>query len=171
MSTLKRIDFSSPTIPANGKVYKFMNELSIARFKELDKLEVEFFYGFDMQQMFDKLKAAFEDLNKAKPADASVKIHNLMKGIADKVDKRENVVLRICSLYLVTEDEDVTKWSEELAKQKINDWETEGYAMTDFFSLAATSLPGFLKSYESVTQDMSEEAATQSQKRQTKSRS
>jgi hypothetical protein len=164
MSNLKRIDFSKPTIPANGKEYKFSTELSIARFKELDKLEVEFFYGFDMQQMFDKLKAAFEDLNKAKPADASVKIYNLMKGVADKVDKRENVVLRICSLYLVTDGEDITKWSEELASEKIRDWETEGYAMTDFFSLAATSLPGFLSSYESVTQDMSEEAAATEQK-------
>jgi hypothetical protein len=170
MSNLKRIDFTKATIPANGREYKFCTELSIARFKELDKLEVEFFYGFDMQQMFDKLKAAFEDLNKARPADASVKIYNLMKGVADKVDKRENVVLRICSLYLVTDDEDVTKWSDDLAKQKIADWETEGYAMTDFFSLAATSLPGFLKSYESVTQDMSEEAAVADQKNK-KSRS
>ena len=156
---LKRIDFSKPTIPANGKEYKFLTELPIVRFKELDKLEVEFFYGFDMKQMFDKLKAAFEDLNKSKIADASVKMHNLMKGVADKVDKREPIVLRICALFLVTEDEDINKWSDELAAKKIKDWEEEGYAMTDFFSLAATSLPGFLEAYEKITADTSEEAA------------
>jgi len=158
MST-KRIDFNKPYIEANGKKYKFVNELTINRFKELDKMEVEFFYGFDMQRMFEKLKASFEDLNKNNIADASVKIYNLMKGIADRIDEREHIVLRICSLFLVTEDEDVTVWSDELAKEKAADWAAEGYSMSDFFSLAATSLPGFLKSYEEVSADTLGEAA------------
>lgn len=159
MST-KRIDFDKPYIEANGKKYKFLNELTIERFKALDRMEVEFFYGFDMQKMFEKLKASFEDLNKNKIADASVKVYNLMKGIADRIDEREHIVLRICSLFLVTDDEDVTKWDEELAKEKAADWAAEGYAMSDFFSLAATSLPGFLKSYEEVTADTLGEAAS-----------
>lgn len=155
----KRIDFNKAIIPANGKEYKIISELPIARFKELDKMEVEFFYGFNMEGMFQKLKASFEDLNKNKPADASVKIHNLMKGIADRIDDREHIVLRVCSLFLITEGEDVTKWNEDLAKEKAKDWEAEGYSMSDFFSLAATFLPGFFKSYEEVTQDTSGEAA------------
>lgn len=150
---MKRIDFSQKTIHANGKEYKLINELPIARFKELDKMEVEFFYGFDMKGMFDKLKATFEDLNKSRIGDASVKIHNLMKGIADRVDKREHIVLRICSLFLITDDEDLTTWSEDLASQKADDWAKEGYSMTDFFSLVASFLPGFMKSYEEVTAD------------------
>ena len=36
---LKRIDFNQPVIPANGKEYKYIKELPIARFKELDKME------------------------------------------------------------------------------------------------------------------------------------
>lgn len=150
---LKRIDFSKSVIPANGKEYKILKELPIARFKELDKMEVEFFYGFDMQGMFDKLKATFEDLNRSRIGDASVKVHNLMKGIADRIDKREHIVLRICSLFLITDNEDVTVWSEELASQKADDWAKEGYTMTDFFSLVASFLPGYLKSYEEVTSD------------------
>lgn len=157
---LKRIDFNQPVIPANGKEYKYIKELPIARFKELDKMEVEFFYGFDMEKMFEKLKASFDDLNKGKMADAAVKVHNLMKGIADRVDKREHIVMRICSLFLITDDEDITKWDEELASKKARDWEAEGYAMTDFFSLAATSLPGFLRTYDEVTADTSAAAKT-----------
>jgi len=162
---LKRIDFNKATIPANGKEYKILKELPIVRFKELDKMEVEFFYGFDMQQMFEKLKTTFEDLNKNKIADASVKVHNLMKGIADRIDNREHIVLRICSLFLITDDEDILKWDEENAITKAKDWEAEGYAMADFFSLAATSLPGFLKSYEEVTRDISEEVAANKKKK------
>jgi hypothetical protein len=150
---LKEIDFTQPVIPANGKEYKILKELPIARFKELDAMEVEFYYGVDMQTMFNKLKEAFEAMNKSKIADASVKVHNLMKGIADKVDKREHIVIRICSLFLVTEDEDVTKWDEDLAVEKGKDWAAEGYSMSSFFSLVANFLPGFLKNYEEVLGD------------------
>ena len=147
---LKRIDFDKPDIPANGKNYVVQKDLSIARFKELEQMEVELYYGVTMQGMVDKLKDAFEDLNKSKIADSSVKIYRILEGIADKVDRREPVALRICTLFLVTEDEDVTKWDEDLAKQKIKDWQEEGYVVDDFFSLAAALVPGFLKDYLSI---------------------
>lgn len=154
---LKEIDFSKREIPANGKTYKVLPELPIARFKELDKMEVEFYYGFDMQGMFNKLKSAFEDLNKSKPADASVKLHNLMRGVADKVDERTHVVMRICSLFLVTEDENINEWNEDLAKEKEKDWQAEGYSMSSFFSLVASFLPGYLAAYKEVSQSTSQE--------------
>jgi hypothetical protein len=149
---LKEIDFTKDVIPANGKEYRILPELPISRFKELDKMEVEFFYGVDMQTMFNKIKAAYNDLNSRdiKIADASVKLHNLMIGVAEKVDNRTHIVMRICSLFLVTEDEDINQWSEELAAKKEKDWQAEGYKMSSFFSLVASFLPGFLSAYDSV---------------------
>lgn len=147
---LKRIDFNAPVIEANGKTYRLKKEISINRFRELEKMEVEFYYGFTMQEMFDKLKDAFSDLNKNKLADASVKVYRLMEGVADKVDKRENVMLRMCTLFLCTEDEDLTVWTEDLAKQKIDDWAKEGFAIDDFFTLAANLVPGFINDYEKI---------------------
>ncbi len=149
----KRINFDAPTIPANGKQYKFSRDLTIERYKELEQLEVEFFYGFDMHGLFNKLKDAYNDLNKSKPADAAIKMYRIMEGVADRVDKREPCVLRICSLFLVTDDEDVTTWSEDLAKQKIEDWQKEGYLIDDFFSLAANLVPNFLKDYNDVLEN------------------
>lgn len=161
---LKEIDFTKPVIPANGKEYKILKELPIARFKELDRMEVEFFYGVDMQTMFDKLKSAFDDLNKAKIADASVKIHNIMKGVADKVDNRVHIVMQICSLFLVTDDENINDWSIDLAREKEKDWSAEGYSMSSFFSLVASFLPGFLGAYESVLNDTSKQKEKQKSK-------
>ena len=89
-------------------------------------------------------------LDKGKMAQASVKVHNLMTGIADRVDKRQPVMLRICSLFVNTKGEDPNEWSDELAEKKINDWSKEGYAMADFFSLAAVVVPGFTTAYEEV---------------------
>ena len=147
---LRRIDFDSKIIPANGKEYTLAGELTINRFKVLEELEVEFYYGFTMKEMFEKLKMAFSDLDKGKPANAAVKVHNLMTGVADRIDKRENVMLRICSLFINQKDEDLNSWSDELAKEKIADWSAEGYAIDDFFSLAASLVPGFMKDYERI---------------------
>lgn len=147
---LKRIDFENPVIHANGKDYKVIKEISINRFRELEKMEVEFYYGFSMQDMFTNLTAIFGDLNKSKIGDAAVKIYRLMEGVADKIDKRENVMLRMVGLFLVTEGEDLTSYSEELANEKIADWSKEGYAIDDFFTLAANLVPGFIQDYEKI---------------------
>lgn len=166
MSKTKQIDFSKDVIPANGKEYFILKELPISRFEELDKMEVELYYGFDMKGMYDKLVETFNDLNKTKVADASVKIHNLLKGIADKVDKRTHIILRICSLFLVTKDEDVNAWNEDLAKQKADDWAKEGYSMNSFFTLVVTFKPGFLQAYEEISQNtLAQNPTTKSSKK------
>lgn len=149
----KRIDFTKDTIPAAGKHYRVMRDLTIARFKELEKLEVELFYGVNMEQLFNKLREVYTDLNKSKPADAAIKVHKLMEGVADRVDLREPAALRLCALFLVTDDEDTTLWSDALAEQKIKDWQEEGYVMDDFLSLAGSVVPGFIASYNAVLQN------------------
>lgn len=145
---MKRVDFDKPYIEANGKKYKIYKELTIARYKIMEQLEVEFYYGFTMKDMFERLKAGWKDLNSGKLADSAVKIYQVMEGVADRIDEREPVVLRLCSLFLCTEGEDLSAWDEDLAKEKINDWQEEGYAMNDFFTLVANLVPGFIKHYQ-----------------------
>lgn len=163
---LKRIDFEADHIPANGRIYKVQRDLSIVRYKELEQMEIEFYYGFDMHGMFNKMKEIYGDLNKSKPADASVKLYRLMEGVADRIDKRQPTVLNICSLFLVTDDEDVTTWTQDLANKKIEDWQAEGYVMDDFFSLAATVVPNFIRDYQSILEDTFLKAQEEEKKQQ-----
>ncbi len=145
---MKRIDFDKAFIEANGKKYKIHKELTIARYKVMEQLEVEFYYGFTMKDMFDRLKAAYKDLNTNKLADSAVKVYQVMEGIADRIDEREPVMLRLASLFLCVDGEDLSKWDDDLAKEKIADWEAEGYAINDFFTLVANLVPGFIKHYQ-----------------------
>ncbi len=150
---MKRLDFDKPTFEANGKTYRIESELNIMRYKAMEQLEIEFYYGFTMKEMFEKLKLAYGDINKNKLADSAVKIYQLMEGVADRVDKREPVILRTCSLFLNAEGEDINKWDEEIAAAKIADWQEEGYAMSDFFTLAANLVPGFIRHYQEILND------------------
>ena len=44
--------------------------------------------------------------------------------------------LYICTLFIIRENENISKWSFDLADEKINDWAAEGLNMVDFLGLA-----------------------------------
>jgi hypothetical protein len=79
-------------------------------------------------------------------------IVNLRDGIVDKIEDRSHPALLLCSLFIVTKDEDLTKWDKQDAEEKIKDWETEGIAMMDFFRLAANLVTGFIPILDEISQ-------------------
>lgn len=141
---------------ANGHNYVVRSRLGLARFEVFDESHPEITFGLGFEQLYNNLNACFDLLNKAKPADAAVRIHNMMNGIATNLEKRENPVLKICTLFICREDEDLTTYDEALAKQKIEDWRIEGIDSEHFFSLAFNSVRNFMPIYRQVSQNISE---------------
>ncbi|MDV7398676.1 hypothetical protein RZS08_45140, partial [Arthrospira platensis SPKY1] len=85
------------------------------------------------KQIFDKLKDIYTVLNSNKILDAGIKLHNLMGGIAERVDGKLHPALEICALFIIEEGEDRSVYSKEVSKSKIDAWRKEGYDMQDFF--------------------------------------
>ena len=48
---------------------------------------------------------------------------------------RGRYMMLICSLFIVSDGEDLTKWDELMAEKKIEHWNAEGFHMMDFFFL------------------------------------
>jgi hypothetical protein len=154
MNELKRIDFETGVFTANGKTYRIEGALSIERYAELQILEKELAYGFTVKNIFDKLKELWNLLNKLKFAEASVLVRDLMAG-ATRVAERTPTTLKICALFINTEDEDRTTITQETINKKIEDWKAEGIDIRDFFQVASSSISGFLEVYKSVTRIIS----------------
>lgn len=144
---------------ANGKEYTIRTSLTITRFEEFEKLQVYVGYGVDFLNMFGNIKKAYSYMNNSKVADASVVLYNIMNGIKDQLEERENEVLMLCSLFITLPDEDLTVYDEELLKSKIDDWKKEGISMESFFTLAFSLVNGFMPVYQEVSQDISEHIA------------
>jgi len=155
---MPKIDLTKGEFTAKGKTYKAHSTLSIERFIEFEKLQVSVGFGFTFDQFFHKLKDSYEDLNKGKQADAAVKIHNMLTGIADKIDRRKHPVLMLCALFICTEDEDRKRYDEKLMEKKVNDWQEEGLEIQDFFTLAFNFVKGFIPAYQEITQSISKAA-------------
>jgi hypothetical protein len=154
MNELKRIDFEKGKFEAGGKTYTIEGALSIERYAELQILEKELAYGFTVKQIFDKLKLLWDYLNKLKFAEAAVLVRDLMAG-ATRVAERTPTTLKICALFINTDDEDRTTITQETINKKIEDWKAAGIDMRDFFAVASTSINGFLEVYHSVTRIIS----------------
>jgi len=155
---VKRLDLSKSTFEANGVKYRFSSNMCIDRFIEFERLQAHVGFGKDFQNMYTVLKDTYELLNKGKLADASVKIHNLIQGIATNLDKRDHPILEMCALFINREDEDVKTYDEDVMKQKIEDWRKEGYSIEDFFQLAFNFVEGFIPAYNEIIQDISDKA-------------
>ena len=154
ITELKRIDLQKGIFEANGKTYKIEGSLTIERYCEFQILEKELGFGVSFKSMFDTLNVLWTKINKMEFGDAAVTLNDLLRGMA-KLEEREPVFLKICALYINTEDEDRSTFSEDLYTQKIHDWKVEGYDMQDFFTVASNSVNGFIDAYQRITRIIS----------------
>lgn len=151
---LKRIDFETGVFEANGTQYRIEGALTIERYAELQILEKEMGYGVTFKGLYDKLEKLYSLLNKNRFADSAVLVNDLMRGVV-KVQEREPTVLKICALFINSEAEDRTIFTQDMINKKIADWKAEGIDMRDFFTVASSSVNGFLDVYRTVTRIIS----------------
>ena len=160
----KRIDFKEKTFMANGVKYTFASTMCIDRFIEFERLQAHVGFGKDFNNIYEQLKKAYEYLNKSRPADGAVVIHNLINGIADNLEGRDHPILQLCALFINREDEDKKLFDADVNLSKIDDWKKEGYSIDDFFQLAFNFVEGFIPAYNEIIQDISQEAEKMSKK-------
>lgn len=155
---LKRIDFDGKMIEGtSGRKYYIESELSIDRFTEFEKLQSHVGFGVDFDGIVNKLNDAYDKLNKSKPMDAGIIIHNLLNGIIMRMENRNHPVLEMCALFINEENEDRVKYSLDAINKKIDDWKE--YDINDFFQLAFNLVKNFIPIYEEISLSISAEKA------------
>jgi hypothetical protein len=147
---LKKADFSKKYIECDGRKFYLRDSLSFNRYRELQKLVLEFGYSATFVDIFKNLRTAWDHLNSQHLGDAAVILHNTMYGIKN-LDEKDDAALRMCALFLNEEGEDETVFDEGRMREKIDCWSKE-YAVTPFFQLAASLVPSWINAYKIVTQ-------------------
>lgn len=157
MKKLKVLDPQARSFVANGKTYYVETRLSISRFHQYQIYEKEAGFSITFAGMVATLRDAYQDLQTLKAMDAGVKINNLLAGISNIAEK-EHVLLKMCALFMNTEEEDRGEINEDTISAKIADWEKE-YEVNGFFTQALNTVNGFFKIYAEMHQTIS--AATE----------
>lgn len=146
---LKTIDFSKKYFECGGrKFYVSSDKLSFARYRELQKINLEFGYSATFQDIFKNIRTAWDLLNQVKLGEAAVVLHNIMYGVVS-LEEKDDPALRICALFINEEGEDTTVYDEAKAKEKIEVWSRECDVLP-FFQLASSLTPGWSNAYRII---------------------
>lgn len=155
LNKLKSIDFASGQFTANGKTYFLETKLTITRYCEFQILQRELGMGMTLQEIYDGFLDCRKLLNQTRFVDSAVFVDKILMHCM-KLKEKEPTVLKICTLFCNTEDEDRTAWGNDLVVKKLEDWKKEGIYVGDFFDVALTLAPGYIELYNKFTQNISE---------------
>lgn len=142
----KRIEDVEEYFMANGHKYYFEFELTIERYRKYEELQYLVAYGVNLEQIVKDDMAIDKALTGADIFggihEAKTILLNRRISAGRQLADREHEVLLFCSLFIVREDEDLTKWTLAQAKEKIEDWTKEGISIYSFFLLAPKLIKG-----------------------------
>jgi len=155
MGALRSIDFSQKHFECGGRKFYVKDSLSFARYRELQKLNLEFGYSATFHDTFKNIRTAWDFLNQTKLGEAAVILHNIMYGVV-ALDDKDDPALRLCALFIDEEGEDVTVYDEGKMREKIECWSRE-LNVAPFFQLASNLVPGWMPAYRVLIPDSSKE--------------
>jgi hypothetical protein len=133
---IQRLTGETRRFEAGGKTYLVHDTLTVDGFQHLEELRVEMEAGNTVGDLINLTKKAYDACNKNKLADAAVHLYNAMNIEERIIEGRPAAWLLALSLFVRPEGSDLSRWTEQEAAEWINDWNNEGYAVSDLFSLA-----------------------------------
>ncbi|MBE3085491.1 MAG: hypothetical protein IMZ64_04665, partial [Bacteroidetes bacterium] len=138
--------FDKKYFECGGKKFFVKDSLSIARFRESQKLYIEWGYSATFETIFNNLTKAIEAYNKHDYFDMSVILYKIQEGIK-QIDTKDDPSLRLCALFIDEEGEDPIPYNEAVIQAKIDCW-AEELDVAPFFYLAASLVTGWMPAYE-----------------------
>jgi hypothetical protein len=147
MTTLKEVDFSKKVFECDGIKWYVEDSISFARYMALEEIALEFGFSATFADLFKNLRKMWDLHNQLKFAETAVIMHNMMRGIVSLEDKKQDASLRICALFINSEDEDRAEYNEAKMLDKISRWGKE-CNVRPFFHLAASVVNGWLPAYK-----------------------
>lgn len=150
---LRKLSPSDKTFTANGTTYHIESSISQSRWVEYQKLQVEIGYSITFEDLFNKLREAYDAANAQRLADVCVILYNIMHGVKKVAEADTDNIIRMCALFINYEGEDRRFITEADIEKKAKDWQQEGIDMSSFFQLAVHSIRGFAEIYSASTKD------------------
>lgn len=141
------------TWKANGRTYTILTYKEAfvpIRQSWLEKLSFEWIFGGDLTKVSAQIKQLAVDLyEKGQDPeglfDIGETLNAMYRGLLTRSKQKYSVSLVIATLFIVRDNEKLSSWTLESAKEKINDWNTEEITADDFFLLSKQLLKPITK--------------------------
>lgn len=145
-------DINATSFEVDGVVYSASEDISIKRYKILQKLELQF--GFDAS--FKSLLQAHYDIRNAINERKGIsEISYINEGVLrgfENVNRQEVFQLHVMALWYNAPDEDILTYNHEAILAKMNRWEAAGLSMGFLFAKAAACVRGFREAWQRLAE-------------------
>lgn len=143
---------------ANGNEYIILNGedgLGALRTSALNRFNIQ----FGMARTFPMIHKDVADILNIVNGEGSLAeirtklgqhILPMLDGLGTISKERYDLAFWVCTLFIVRDGEDLTKWIESEQLEKIEDWNAEGITEWDFFTLAGSSDKSFFPIYRAT---------------------
>ena len=153
---LRVIDFKDKKFECGGRTFYVQDSLSFNRYRELQRLSIEFGFSTTFIELFKDIQKAYDYVQTNKNwGDLAVTLYNILAGVS-KLDDKDDPALRMCALFINEADEDVTVFDELKMKGKIDCWGKE-LDISPFFALAVNLAQGWMPAYQVTSQSILKE--------------
>lgn len=150
------LDYNQQEFVANGKTYHVSDSMPAQRYWMYQKMRMELLVGANYGKIYESYDTILSLINRFVRGEDTlselfVYIDSVKKGMSD-LDKKHPIELYLCTLFVNRNGEDTSKWSPDLAKEKIEDWNEEKINTSFFLNLAIGSLSNLLQDYNTDSQ-------------------
>lgn len=141
------------TFAANDQKYIILTGeevLNVNRWSAYEKLQSMLGFNASIQSLVNQIHEIEQDLTKVMQGKSALlqvvkRLSQLKDAIKGDIEGRFSKALYICTLFIIREGEDISKWSMSDAEGKIEDWANESIAINDFLILALRYCTNFTK--------------------------
>lgn len=130
---------------ASGKIYRFSSTLNVDRFRRVQEMIVELEFGVTPESIYQRLNRAITVFDKKGPYSGMAELYKIQEQFYLSLTRGE-VAMKLCALFLNTDEEDPTVATDEMIEAKVRDWRL--YEYTGFFQLCTSIIPGFRECLE-----------------------
>lgn len=157
---IKKVDLDAKSFIANGNQYFLSEGLSFERLWKYELMQRELAFNMSASDLFNLILDTYNGINDvvrdpSKGNNLIVKLHNAMTSL-NNLTERKPKIFYISTLFWNKVGEDARVWSNELAEEKIYDWQEEGLDATFFLAQSLSFMKDFLESYNKFIQNTSQ---------------
>lgn len=165
---MKKIAPDAKEFEANGRRYRVVSSLTVSRYEDFELFQLEVGIGRSFEAIQQSINHAYRLCNRVVKgeevfAELAILLRDMSIGASLAGTHTPHAVLKMCALFLVRDDEDLSRCPNELIEDKINDWREAGIDMGYFFTFALLTIPGFLQAYRSASRATSSAKVVESE--------
>jgi hypothetical protein len=131
--------------------YYLETDLSVDRFIAYQRWEHESAFGVSFKQMIGNWRKVWDWSQESRFGDIVVLAYNTMQAIV-RADENDIPYLKLCALFLNTENEDTVALDSLTVDRKIQHWRESGVPIQFFIQLSANLISGFIDDYNAISQ-------------------